>query len=168
MKQMGTNCILVIAALVIAVLWPAAARAQADVEPDNYKRSNMAPINTSASAKADFQGSFSLDKEVQCAGHKLTAGKYTVLVKTVGENKMVTLQREGNDIVLTVRKVSPPTQPGHSAVLVRHGPGPGGHTLEAVYVESLNLVFFLDESGCTKQVDKMFAGVKRTPISSTN
>jgi hypothetical protein len=165
MKQMGTNCVGFIAALAVAVLWPAPARAQAEGAAENYGMKNAEPITANTPAKADFQGSFSLDKEVQCAGHKLTAGKYTILVKTVGENKMVTLQRDGKDIVLTVRKASPPSDSGHSAVLVRHGPGPGGHTLEAIYVESLNLVFFLDESGCTKQVDKMFAGVKRMPIT---
>jgi hypothetical protein len=156
------------ALLALVLIFPAAAYAQAEHAPDNYGMSNAAPVTSNPPAKTDFQGSFSLDKEAQCAGHKLTAGKYTILVKTVGENKMVTLQRDGKDIVLTVRKSTPPTDSGHSAVLVRHGPGPGGHTLEAIYVESLNLVFILDESGCSKQADKMFAGVKRTPISPTN
>ena len=54
---------------------------------------------------------------------------------------------------------------GHSAVLVRHGQGPGSYTLEAVYVESLKLVLVLDESGHTQFLDKIFAGVKRVPIS---
>ena len=165
MKRLFMNTIRVFAGLSLAYFWPAAALAQAEHAPDNYGMNNAAPINASAPAKTDFQGSFSLGKEVQCAGHKLTAGKYTILVKTVGESKMVTLQRDGKDIVLTVRKATPPTDSGHSAVLVRHGPGPGGHTLEAIYIESLNLVFFLDESGCTKQADKMFAGVKRMPIT---
>jgi hypothetical protein len=49
--------------------------------------------------------------------------------------------------------------------LVRHGQGPGNYTLEAVYVESLKLVLMLDESGHTRVVDKIFAGVKRVPIS---
>jgi glucose/arabinose dehydrogenase len=163
-----TITISTIAILALLLLSPAAARAQAEHAPDNYGVSNAAPMTSNSPAKTDFQGSFSLDKEAQCAGHKLAAGKYTIQVKTVGENKMVTLQRDGKDIVLTVRKATPPTDSGHSAVLVRHGPGPGGHTVEAVYVESLNLVFILDESGCTKQADKMFAGIKRTPISPTN
>jgi hypothetical protein len=49
--------------------------------------------------------------------------------------------------------------------LVRHGQGPGNYTLEAVYVESLKLVLMLDESGHTQLLDKMFATVKRVPIS---
>jgi hypothetical protein len=156
------------AILALVLFFPTAARAQAEHAPDNYGVSNATPLNSNSRANTEFQGSFSLDKEAQCAGHKLTAGKYTILVKTVGENKMVTLEHDGKDVVLSVRKATPPTDSGHSAVLVRHGPGPSGHTVEAVYVESLNLMLFLDESGCTKQVDKMFAGVKRTPISPTN
>lgn len=165
MKNVITKSTLIMAGLLVACFWPAAARAQAESSPDNYGVSNAAPVPAKSAAKTDFQGSFSLAKQAQCAGHKLTAGKYTIVVKTVGENKMVTLQREGNDIVLTVTKTTPPTDSGHSAVLVRHGPGPGAHTVEAVYIESLHLVLFLDESGCTKQLDKMFAGVKRTPIT---
>jgi hypothetical protein len=89
------------------------------------------------------------------------------MVKTVGKDKMVTLQREGSDVVLHSRPVTPTSvsDQGHSAVLVRHGPGPGTHTLEGVYVEILKLVLFLDESGNTKPLDKMFASVIRLPIS---
>jgi hypothetical protein len=80
---------------------------------------------------------------------------------------MVTLQREGSDVVLHSRPVTPTSvsDQGHSAVLLRHGPGPNSHTLEGVYVETLKLVLFLDESGNTKPIDKMFASVKRLPIS---
>lgn len=165
MNKMIAQSAWIMVGLLLLCCWPATARAQAEHSPDNYGVSNAAPVASNAPAKTDFQGTFSLENEVQCAGHKLTAGKYTIVVKTVGENKMVTIQREGNDIVLTVRKAIPPSDSGHSAVLVRHGPGPSGHTLEAVYIESLKLVLFLDESGCTKQMDKMFAGVKRTPIT---
>jgi hypothetical protein len=49
--------------------------------------------------------------------------------------------------------------------LVRHGQGPGNYTLEAVYVEKLKLVLMLDESGHTQMLDKIFAGVKRVPIT---
>ena len=122
---------------------------------------------TDPSVKVEFQGGFSLPHEVQCHGHKLAPGKYTLMVKTVGKDKMVTLQQEGSDIVLQSRPVTPSSvsDQGHSAVLVRHGPGPGTHTLEGVYVEILKLVLFLDESGNTKNLDKMFASVVRLPIS---
>jgi len=151
------------------LLWsflPVTTRAQAETGAVDYKSPNMSAA-AAAPAKIDFQGHFSLLFEVGCHGNKLAPGNYTLLVKTVGENKMVTLQREGTDVVLQSRPV-PPTSvsnEGHSAVLVRHGPGPGSHTLEGVYVESLKLVLFLDDSGHAKPLDKMFAGVKRVPIT---
>jgi hypothetical protein len=153
--------------LVLACLCPATTHAQADTEPDNYKRSNTVPITPDPNVKVDFQGNFSLPNQVECHGHKLAPGKYTLVVKTVGKDTMVTLQREGSDIVLQSRPVTPTSvsDEGHSAVLVRHGPGPNSHTLEGVYVESLKLVLFLDESGHTKPMDKMFAKVMRLPIS---
>jgi hypothetical protein len=54
---------------------------------------------------------------------------------------------------------------GHIAVVGRHGPGPKTHTLEAVNLENLKLVLFPDESGHKRLMDKMFAGLKRLPIS---
>ena len=166
MKKLLTKIAWMVAGLVLACFCEASTYAQADVESDNYPRLNTVPI-TSESAKVDFQGSFSLPSEVQCHGHKLAPGKYTLMVKTVGTDKMVTLQREGSDVVLHSRPVTPTSvsDQGHSAVLVRHGPGPGTHTLEGVYVEILKLVLFLDESGNTKPLDKMFASVIRLPIS---
>jgi hypothetical protein len=126
--------------LLLACLLPVTTRAQAETHPEEYKGDNMAPVSA-ASAKVGYQGHFSLPYEVQCHGNKLAPGKYMLLVKTVGENKMVTLQREGSDVVLQSRPVPPTSAPdeGHSAVLLRHGPGPGGHTLEGVYVEDLKI-----------------------------
>ena len=166
MKRLLTKIAWMVAGLVLACFCSATTHAQATIEPDNYTRSNTVPI-ADPSVKVEFQGSFSLPHEVQCHGHKLAPGKYTLIVKTVGKDKMVTLQQEESDIVLQSRPVTPSSvsDQGHSAVLVRHGPGPGTHTLEGVYVEILKLVLFLDESGNTKNLDKMFASVVRLPIS---
>jgi hypothetical protein len=152
--------------LLFACFFPQTTRAQAETHPEEYKGDNMTSVSP-ASAKVEFTGHFSLPYDVQCHGHKLAPGKYTVLVKTVGQDKMVTLQREGSDVVLQSRPVPPTSVPdeGHSAVLLRHGPGPGGHTLEGVYVEDLKLVLFLDDAGHTKPLDKMFASVQRVPIT---
>jgi hypothetical protein len=110
---------------------------------------------------------FSLPYQVQCHGHKLAAGEYKLLVKTVGEDKMVTLQREGSDVVLHSRPVPPTSVSDHgpSAMMLRHGPGPGTHTIEGVYIENLKLVLFLDETGHANPIDKVFASVKRIPIT---
>jgi hypothetical protein len=50
-------------------------------------------------------------------------------------------------------------------MMLRHGPGPGTHTLEGVYIENLKLVLFLDETGHANPIDKVFASVKRIPIT---
>jgi hypothetical protein len=166
MKNLLTKTAWMAAGLVLACFCSATTHAQATIAPDNYPRLNTVSI-TPEIVKVDFQGNFSLPNEVQCHGHKLAPGKYTLMVKTIGTEKMVTLQREGSDVVLHSRPVTPTSvsDHGHSAVLVRHGPGPGTHTLEGVYVEVLKLVLFLDESGHTKPLDKMFASVIRVPIS---
>jgi len=141
MKKLLTKIAWMVAGLVLACFCAASTHAQADVESDNYPRLNTVPI-TSESVKVDFQGNFSLPSEVQCHGHKLAPGDYTLVVKTVGEDKMVTLQREGSDVVLNSRPVPPTSVSDHgpSAVMLRHGPGPGTHTLEGVHLENLKSV----------------------------
>jgi len=166
MGQWTRKLMWMIAGVVLACFWPAAAHAQAESAPETYESHKGEPEKPPPSVKSEFEGNFSLPYQVQCSGHKLEAGKYTLIVKTVGEGKMVTLRREGNEIVLTVRRTSPPASAaGPSAVMLRHGPGPGSRTLEGLYLEKLNLELYLDESGHVKRMDKMFAGVKRVPIS---
>ena len=154
------------AIFLLAAFFPLIAHAQAETGAQEHQSSNMTAI-TASSAKTEFQGHFTLPYEVQCHGHKLVPGEYTLLVKTVGEDKMVTVQREGSDVVLHSRPVPPTSVSDHgpSAVMLRHGPGPGAHTLEGVYIENLKLVLFLDETGHANPIDKVFASVKRIPIS---
>jgi hypothetical protein len=155
-----------IAALMLAAFFPATAHAQAETGAQDHETHNMAAM-VHTPAKTEFEGRVSLPYEVQCHGHKLAAGEYKVFVKTVGEDKMVTLQQEGSDVVLRSRPVPPTSVSDHgpSAVMLRHGPGPGTHTLEGVYLEDLKLVLFLDETGHTKPIDKIFASVRRVPIT---
>lgn len=155
-----------IAALMLAAFFPATAHAQAETGAQDHETHNMAAM-VHTPAKTEFEGHVSLPYEVQCHGHKLAAGEYKLLVKTVGEDKMVTLQREGSDVVLRSRPVPPTSVSDHgpSAMMLRHGPGPGTHTLEGVYIENLKLVLFLDETGHANPIDKVFASVKRIPIT---
>ncbi|MGA8144904.1 MAG: hypothetical protein WB987_13540 [Candidatus Acidiferrales bacterium] len=156
-----------IAALLLSFVSPLITHAQAETGAEEYKSTTTSPAAPDPAVKTDFQGHFSLPVDVQCHGHKLAPGQYTLVVKTVGQDKMVTLQREGTDVVLQSRPIAPTSvsNEGHSAVMLRHGPGPKSHTLEAVYVENLKLVLFLDDSGHTRSIDKMFASLKRLPIS---
>ena len=170
MENMFANRIkkfsLAIAPLMLAAFFPAVAHAQAETGAQEHETHNMAAI-AHTPAKTEFEGHVSLPYEVQCHGHKLAAGEYKLLVKTVGEDKMVTLQREGSDVVLHSRAVPPTSVSDHgpSAMMLRHGPGPGTHTIEGVYIENLKLVLFLDETGHANPIDKIFASVKRIPIT---
>jgi hypothetical protein len=84
MKKLLTKIAWMVAGLVLACFCSPTTHAQADVTPDDYKRLNTVPI-TDPSVKVDFQGNFSLPNGVQCHGHKLAPGKYTLMVKTVGK-----------------------------------------------------------------------------------
>jgi hypothetical protein len=152
--------------LILAAFFPVISHAQAETGAQDHETHNMAAI-AHTPATTEFEGHVSLPYQVQCHGHKLMAGEYKLLVKTVGEDKMVTLQREGSDVVLRSRPVPPTSVSDHgpSAVMLRHGPGPGTHTLEGVYIENLKLVLFLDETGHANPIDKVFASVKRIPIT---
>jgi hypothetical protein len=167
MKKRMTIITLTTLGLVFAVLFPITTHAQADTAPDQYKADNMARIEA-LSAKTEFEGKFSLPYKVQCHNHKLEPGDYTVVVKTLEDGmKLVMFRREGSEVVVESKPIPPTPVPdqGQSAILVRHGQGPGNYTLEAVYVENLKLVLMLDETGHTQFLDKMFAGLKRVPIS---
>ena len=167
MTKIVTKTTWVILLVAVAGLAPAVTHAQAETSPDEYRDGGMATIIPEAAVKPDFEGKFTMPYEVWCHGNRLVPGEYKVMVKTVGAEKMVTLQREGSNVVLHSHPVAPTSvsDVGHSAVMLRHGPGPSSHTLEGVYVESLKLVLYLDDSGHTKPFDKMFASVTRLPIS---
>jgi hypothetical protein len=173
MKKTGKNMLnqmmqvsRLIPALILAAFFPVISHAQAETGAQDHETHNMAAM-VHTPATTEFEGHVSLPYEVQCHGHKLAAGDYKLLVKTVGEDKMVTLQREGSDVVLRSRPVPPTSVSDHgpSAMMLRHGPGPGTHTLEGVYIENLKLVLFLDETGHSNPIDKVFASVKRVPIT---
>jgi hypothetical protein len=170
MRTITTKIMWVIMLGVLAGLAPVATHAQAETSPDEYRDGGMATIIPEASVKPDFEGKFTMPYEVWCHGNRLVPGEYKVMVKTVGAEKMVTLQREGSNVVLHSHPVAPTSvsDVGHSAVMLRHGPGPSGHTLEGVYVENLKLVLFLDDSGHTNPFDKIFASMTRLPISAIN
>jgi hypothetical protein len=165
MKNTTTKTTLILTGLLLACSWPTTTHAQSEIAPDYFEPANMVPVAPAAPAKVDFQGSFSLPNQMQCSGNKLAPGQYTLAVKTEGSNRIVTIHRDGSDIVLTAHNVTKVSPAGQSVVLVRHGPGPQIWTLEGIYLENLNITLYLDESGSANPLDKMFASVKRVPIS---
>jgi hypothetical protein len=167
MRKSMARIMWIVSLLLLASLAPIATHAQVETSPDEYRDGGMATIIPESAVKPDFEGKFTMPYEVWCHGNRLVPGEYKVMVKTVGAEKMVTLQREGSNVVLHSHPVAPTSvsDVGHSAVMLRHGPGPSSHTLEGVYVESLKLVLYLDDSGHTKPFDKVFASMTRLPIS---
>src|ERR1700732_1243405 len=144
MKKTGKNMLnqmmqvsRLIPALILAAFFPVISHAQAETGAQDHETHNMAAM-VHTPATTEFEGHVSLPYEVQCHGHKLAAGDYKLLVKTVGEDKMVTLQREGSDVVLHSRPVPPTSVSDHgpSAMMLRHGPGPGTHTLKGRYLDT--------------------------------
>jgi hypothetical protein len=153
------------AALALACLLPATARAQAEVAPDNYDiaapqtlvAAQPALATTKTHAAANFDGKFSLPYNVTCSGKALTAGAYSLSVKSEGSNRVVTIHRNGEDTNLVVRRVSQRSASSTSALLLRRA-GPA-RTLEAVYVQQLNAVLYLDATANAR------GPIERLPIS---
>ena len=135
-----------IAALMLAAFFPAITHAQAETGAQDHETHNTAAM-VHTPAKTEFEGHVSLPYEGQCHGHKLAAGDYKLLVKTVGEDKMVTLQREGSDVVLRSRPVPPTSVSDHgpSAMMLRHG-GPGYAHLLTHFVPMLRAVGLSDQT----------------------
>jgi hypothetical protein len=138
------------AALGIACLLPVTAHAQAEIAPDVYDVVAPQPIvaaqpvlvSAKIDATAEFRGNFTLTHDVTCSGWTLAPGVYSLSVKSDGTNRVVTIQRNGADMIIRVREVSPRPAESQSALVLRHK-GPA-RTLEAVYVQQLNAMLYLD------------------------
>jgi len=149
------------AALGLACLLPATAHAQAEIAPDNYDiaapqttvAAQPAPAAAKTQVAADFDGKFSLPYKVNCSGKALAPGVYSLSVKSAGANSVVTIHRNGEDTNLVVRRVSQRPVSSTSALLLRRA-GPA-RTLEAVYVQQLNAVLYLDATSNRGQIESL-------------
>jgi hypothetical protein len=139
-----------IAALGLACLLPGTAHAQFEPAPDFFELSTTAPPAaqpTQIAANAsmgDFHGTFSLPYDVECSGHNLKSGQYTLSVKSDGTNRMVTMLGGTQEMNIRVRRVLANSRAGRSALVMRKSGD--RRLLEAVYVQKLNLLLYLDES----------------------
>lgn len=139
----------VTAALGIACLLPATVHAQAEVAPDFYPFSNTETTAAepaqgliAKNAKADFQGKFSLPYDVNCSGKNLKAGQYLLSVKSQGNTRLVTIHGVSENVNIPVREVASNRGTSQSALLVRKSGQ--GHRLEAVYLEALSAMLYLE------------------------
>ena len=142
------------AVLGLGCLLPGIAHAQAEVSPDFFELSNTAAATQMAAnaSNADFQGTFSLPYDVECSGHKLKSGQYTLALKSEGTNRTVTMHRGTEDMNIRVRRVLGNSTAGRSALLMRKlGER---RMLEAVYVQKLNMLLYLDE-GAERNWERM-------------
>lgn len=117
---------------------------------------------TKAHAKTEFGGQFNLPYEVQCAGLKLAAGRYAISLDRQGKSQTVILTRAGQSVRLTAKAVFPSSRRGGSAILVRRNGL--DRKLEAVYVDKLRLVLYLDSEQFL-QASSGDPQIERVPIS---
>jgi hypothetical protein len=148
------------AALGLACLLPATARAQSDAMPDEFAFVDTTPAAQAVVAvqAANFDGKISLPYAVNCAGKNLKAGEYVLSVKSEGSARVVTIHGGGTSVGVYAREVRVKEAASHSALLVRKSGQ--GHKVEAVYVEGLNATLYLSPN-----TNVSTAGTERLPIS---
>jgi hypothetical protein len=154
------------AALGLACLLPVTARAQSEVMPDAFAFSadeatvapavQIAQIDDVNQTPVAFEGTVSLPYNLNCAGKNLKAGQYLLSVKSEGTGRVVRIHGSGQDMNIRVREVPMRQTASQSALLVRKSNH--GRRLEAVYVEGLNAMLYLNTSAS-------HAGMERLPIS---
>jgi len=156
---------MLIAVLGFACLLPAKVYAQVDAQPDPdlYEGPNTesiaahaVPTAAAKEAKADFAGKFSLPYNVRCGGGNLKPGQYSILVKSEGTNRVLSIHSSAANMNIPVRMVPANQGASRSAVLVRTSSE--GHRLEAVYVEGLNATLYLE-------ANSSYGVLERLPIS---
>jgi hypothetical protein len=147
------------AALGLACLLPATARAQSDVMPDEFAFSDTTPAAQPAAVQAaNFDGKISLPYAVNCAGKNLEPGEYMVSVRSEGSARVVTIHGGGARVNMQAREVRVKEATNHSALLVRKSGQ--GHKVEAVYVEGLGATLYLNPNTNGAAVE-----MERLPIS---
>ena len=146
------------AALGLACLLPATARAQSDVMPDEFAFSaetTVAQPVVAVQTKANFEGKISLPYGVNCAGKNLKPGEYMVSVKSQGSSRVVKIYGHGENVNMQVREVRANQAASHSALLVRKSGE--GRKVEAVYVEGLSATLYLNPNtnGSGTKLDRL-------------
>jgi hypothetical protein len=154
------------ATLGLACLLPVTTHAQADVSPSFYEvvspetiaaeHQLIAAANTAK--PADFQGKFALPYEVRCKGKSLKSGQYSLSVKSEGTSRVVTIARGSETMNIRAQELTGNSKTSHSTVLVRKSHE--GRMLEAVYVQQLNILLFLDGNAAAQS-----GQMERLPIT---
>lgn len=113
-------------------------------------------------AKTVFSGQIAIPYEVECGGLKLAAGQYAIAVTRQGKTQMVVFSRAGYSVQVPAKTVFPSERRGGSIVMVRrHGVE---RRIEAVHVEKLRLVLYLDSEQAL-ETSNGEAQMERLPIT---
>ena len=107
---------------------------------------------------ADFQGKFALPYEVRCKGKSLKSGQYSLSVKSEGKGRVVTIARNGETMNIQAQELKGTPAGSRSTVLV--GKSHDGRQLEAVYVQQLNMLLFLNGNAAAQS-----GQMERVPIT---
>jgi hypothetical protein len=154
------------AALGLACLLPVTTHAQADVSPDIYELANtettaatqQTQVASNNAKPADFHGQFALPYDVRFKGRNLKSGQYSLSVKSEGTSRVVTIARNGESMNIRAQELAGNPAASHSTVLVRKSHE--GRMLEAVYVQQLNVLLYLDGNAAAKS-----GQMERLPIT---
>jgi len=158
----GGNVLMLAGVLGFACLLPATVHAQVDAQPDtnlsegpNMERigPQAAPIADAKEAKADFAGTFSLPYDLKCGAKSLKPGRYSLSVKSQGTSRFVTIHGNAANVNIQARVVPANRGTSQSALLVRNSGE--GRRLEAVYVEGLNAMLYLEASGIDGVMERL-------------
>jgi len=96
---------------VLTMLKPTPCRAQAEIDPDHYDTVKNEPVpqgkpTIAVSQKAgNFRGTFTLSFDVDYAGLTLPPGSYSLSVRSLGKESVVTLIPEGNRVRIQAIRV---------------------------------------------------------------
>ena len=103
---------LVIGLVAVAMaLKPTHCRAQAEIDPDHYDTVDGGPLPQASPAIAvgqkvgNFRGTFTLPFHVDYVGLTLSPGSYSLSVRSVGKEWIVTLAPDGNRIKIRAIQV---------------------------------------------------------------
>jgi hypothetical protein len=112
----------------------------------------------STAKPTDFQGRFALPYDVRCKGKSLKSGQYSLSVKSEGTSRVVTIARNGETMNIRAQELAGNPAASRSSVLVRKSHE--GRMLEAVYVQQLNVLLYLDTNAVTQS-----GHMERLPIT---
>jgi len=134
----------------LLVFWNSGARAQSEVNPDQFDSPNTVPFpqpkdkeSAVVVTEQRFSGTFMLPYALECAGKRLLAGPYSLSLRSDGKTGRVTLNQKAQRIEIAGVIQKQARNPGPNALYV--GLSGNARRLLAVHLAELDLVFDVDQ-----------------------